>query len=68
MGYRPCTPDQYPIIGKVPGFQNVFVASGNCRLGVTLAPATAVILRAMINGKQPTEIDPSYVDPARFAK
>jgi D-amino-acid dehydrogenase len=68
MGYRPCTPDQYPIIGKVPGFQNVFVASGNCRLGVTLAPATAMILRALINDKQPTEIDPSYVDPARFAE
>ena len=66
IGYRPCTPDQYPVIGKLPGYQNVFIASGNCRLGVTLAPATAVALRAMIEGKEPKEIDPKFVDPARF--
>ncbi len=66
IGYRPCTPDQFPVIGKLPGYQNVFIASGNCRLGVTLAPATALVLRAMIDGKQPEEIDSKYVDPSRF--
>jgi D-amino-acid dehydrogenase len=66
MGYRPCTPDQYPVIGKLPGYQNVFIASGNCRLGVTLAPATAQVLLAMIDGKEPKEIDSKYIDPARF--
>jgi len=67
MGYRPCTPDQYPVIGKLPGYQNVFIASGNCRLGLTLAPATAMVLRSIIEGKEPKEIDPKYVDPSRFA-
>jgi D-amino-acid dehydrogenase len=67
VGYRPCTPDQYPVIGKLPGYQNVFIASGNCRLGVTLAPATALVLQAMIDGKEPKEIDSKYVDPNRFS-
>jgi D-amino-acid dehydrogenase len=66
MGYRPCTPDQYPVIGKLPGYQNVFIASGNCRLGLTLAPATALVLRSIIKGEEPKQIDSKYIDPSRF--
>ncbi len=50
VGYRPCTPDQLPIIGAVPKFTNLFMASGNCRLGMTLAPATAEILCHLLEG------------------
>lgn len=48
VGFRPCTPDQLPVIGRVPRFDNLYVASGNCRLGVTLAPGTADVIRNMI--------------------
>jgi len=51
VGYRPCTPDQLPIIGRVPGFENLVVASGHCRLGVTLAPATGHMVESLIQGK-----------------
>ncbi|MCL4383274.1 FAD-binding oxidoreductase [Candidatus Marsarchaeota archaeon] len=46
-GFRPCTPNNLPVIGKVN--ENVFVASGQCRLGVTLAPITGYIITQLIN-------------------
>jgi len=52
VGFRPCTPDQIPIIGPVPHHNNVYLASGNCRLGITLAPATAEIIRTMISARK----------------
>ena len=70
VGFRPCTPDQMPVIGRVPSFGNVYIASGNCRLGVTLAPATAKIVRSMINGTALASDSPSkqasWYEPDRF--
>ena len=37
-----------PIIDKLPGFTNVLLATGHCRNGVLLAPATATAIREMI--------------------
>lgn len=69
VGFRPCTPDQTPIIGLIPGYKNVYVASGSCRLGVTLAPAAADMIRAMIaeTGKAACANQSSLYDPSRFA-
>jgi D-amino-acid dehydrogenase len=50
VGFRPCTPDQIPVIGKMPGYENAYVASGNCRLGMTLAPVTGLMIRSLIHG------------------
>jgi len=71
VGFRPCTPDQRPVIGVVPGYENAYIASGNCRLGVTLAPATASILRSMIVGTAPASKGSdfgrsSWYEPGRF--
>jgi D-amino-acid dehydrogenase len=71
VGFRPCTPDQLPIIGPIPGYKNAYVASGNCRLGVTNAPATAQLLVSMISGTNYTSgtsstINSSWYDPGRF--
>jgi D-amino-acid dehydrogenase len=66
IGFRPCTADQFPLIGPVSGFENLFVASGNCRLGVTLAPATALMVASMIAGKEYLPELKSSVDPGRF--
>jgi D-amino-acid dehydrogenase len=65
VGFRPCTPDQIPVIGLVPGCQNVYVASGNCRLGVTLAPATAQAVRSMISGGSVSKQETWY-ESSRF--
>jgi D-amino-acid dehydrogenase len=66
-GFRPCTPDQLPVIGRVPGYPNLLVATGNCRLGVTLAPVTAYIIRSLIDGSDPVGVAHRLFDPARFA-
>ncbi|HLP88459.1 MAG TPA: FAD-binding oxidoreductase [Nostocaceae cyanobacterium] len=39
-----------PVIGKLPGFSNVLLATGHYRNGVLLAPATATAIREMIMG------------------
>ena len=67
IGFRPCTPDQFPLVGAIPGYDNVFIASGNCRLGVTLAPATAFLIKSMLEGESYLdELRPS-LSPARFS-
>ena len=66
VGYRPCTPDQLPVIGKVPSYENLVIASGHCRLGVTLAPATGDIVRSIVAGEVPKDISLVDFDPSRF--
>ena len=43
-GLRPMTFDGFPIIGRVPGQENLFVAAGHYRSGIHFAPATAVAI------------------------
>ncbi len=64
-GLRPATPDNLPIIGPVPHWENVFVAAGHFRNGILLAPITAELVCALILAKEvPIPLDP-YL-PARF--
>lgn len=49
-GLRPMTPDGLPIVGSLPGRDNLLVASGHCMLGVTLAPMTAELVSAQVRG------------------
>jgi D-amino-acid dehydrogenase len=63
-GLRPMTPDGLPVIGLLPGFRNLAVASGHAMLGVTLAPATAdVLAEALTTGATPHLLRP--FDPGR---
>jgi D-amino-acid dehydrogenase len=66
VGYRPCTPDQLPVIGKVPNYNNLYIAAGHCRLGITLSPGTATMITSMINGAEILDKKWSSFDPARF--
>jgi D-amino-acid dehydrogenase len=65
-GPRPMTPDGLPVIGRLPGYRNLIVASGHAMLGVTLAPATGEAVAELITtGHVPEVVAP--FDPARFA-
>ena len=65
-GPRPMTPDGLPVIGRVPEYRNLVVASGHAMLGVTLAPATGeAVAKLLTTGHAPDLIAP--FDPARFA-
>jgi len=65
-GLRPIPPDGRPVIGWLPGFRNVAVASGHAMLGVTLSAGTGDAVAELITtGRAPEVIEP--FDPARFA-
>ena len=56
-GLRPGMKGRHPLIGAVPGVANLFVSAGHYRNGLTLAPASAVLLAAIIM-RQPGPISP----------
>lgn len=64
-GLRPMAPDGLPVIGAVPGYDNLFVATGHGVLGITLAPATARAIAALMTGAEP-EVDLHPFSPGRF--
>lgn len=63
-GLRPGTPDALPILGatETPGY---YVATGHFRDGMLLAPITAEVMVAVIEGRSP-EYDLTPFSPARF--
>lgn len=85
-GLRPTTPDGLPLLGElgpeIPAsalstianpsvYQRRLVAAGHYRNGILLAPATAVLLADLLEGRAPdASIRASLqaFDPARFAK
>ncbi|MGI9474664.1 MAG: NAD(P)/FAD-dependent oxidoreductase [Rubripirellula sp.] len=52
-GLRPMTFDGFPMIGRMPDCENLFVAAGHYRSGLHLAPGTAVVVADLIDGMQP---------------
>lgn len=65
-GLRPGTPDALPILGPTdyPGY---FVATGHFRDGILLAPVTAKVMTAVIEGRKP-EFDLRTFAAKRFAR
>lgn len=63
-GLRPGTPDALPILGATatPGY---YVATGHFRDGILLAPITAEVMAAVIEGRTP-EHDLTAFSAARF--
>jgi glycine oxidase len=60
---RPGTPDRLPILGRVPGLDNVFVATGHFRNGILLTPITADLMADTILGRTPSiSLDPFRLD------
>ena len=53
-GLRPGTPDGIPYLGLVPGYRNLFVATGHFRSGIQLSPGTAQVLTELIMGETPS--------------
>lgn len=58
-GARPMTPDGLPLIGRLPGGENLWIAAGHGMLGVTLGPSTGKGLAAAITtGTVPAPLIP----------
>jgi D-amino-acid dehydrogenase len=62
-GLRTLASDTLPLIGGVPGRPGLYIATGHGLLGVTLAPATAARLAALvIDGRAAPELRPFALD------
>ncbi|GHH98866.1 NAD(P)/FAD-dependent oxidoreductase [Neobacillus kokaensis] len=66
-GMRPMTPDGLPVLGKVPQWDNAFVATGHGMVGIAMAPATGRIMADLICSGE-TEFDIECFSPSRFQK
>ncbi|HWM08010.1 MAG TPA: FAD-dependent oxidoreductase [Solirubrobacteraceae bacterium] len=63
VGGRPLLPDSLPVIDRLPGAANAFVATGHGMLGVTLAPASGCALSEyMLSGRRPDVLEPFRFD------
>lgn len=50
-GFRPCSPDGLPYIGRVSKYQNLLVAGGHGMMGLSLGPATGKLISELIAGE-----------------
>lgn len=63
-GFRPCSADGMPYIGKVK--ENVIVATGHAMIGLSLGAGTGKLVSEIANN-QKTSVDLSPYNPARFS-
>src|SRR5579864_2927703 len=66
-GMRPIVPDGLPVIDRVPGQEDVYLATAYSMLGMTLAaPAGEARARQILTGTRPPELEPFRAD--RFGR
>ena len=66
-GSRPLTPDRMPILGPVPGWDGVMLATGHATKGIHLAPITGqVIADYVLRGKTDVPVDMDAFLVSRF--
>lgn len=66
-GWRPMTPDDLPLIGRVPGHNNLWLATGHGMMGVGMSAGTGRLVADLVCGRDPA-VDPAPYAPARFAR
>jgi D-amino-acid dehydrogenase len=64
-GYRPCSADGLPYIGRVPRWNNVVMATGHAMLGLSLGAGTGKLVSNILNEQEPA-MDIRPFDPDRF--
>lgn len=64
-GYRPCSADGVPYIGRIKKYNNVIVATGHSMLGLSLGAGTGKLVSELANN-QKTGIDMKAFNVERF--
>lgn len=64
-GYRPCSADGLPYIGRIRKYNNVVVATGHSMLGLSLGAGTGRLVSELVN-ERPTSIDLTPFAVERF--
>ena len=71
-GFRPCTPDSLPLLGRAPGFANLTIATGHGHNGMALAPAAGELVAELLTKSGQSTghggmMDASLLDVHRYA-
>jgi glycine/D-amino acid oxidase-like deaminating enzyme len=64
--FRPVTRDGLPLIGRLPGLANAYVATGHSVWGILNAPATGEAMAELILDGAARTVDLAAFDPARL--
>ncbi|GIX48558.1 MAG: D-amino-acid dehydrogenase [Candidatus Tectimicrobiota bacterium] len=65
-GWRPCTPDGLPYLGRTRRYANLTIATGHAMLGVSLGPITGLLVAQLLSGEAPA-VDLTLLRVERFA-
>jgi D-amino-acid dehydrogenase len=65
-GFRPCSPDGLPYIGKVRGNPRIVMASGHSMMGLSLGPVTGMLVSEILANEE-TFLPISQLNPNRYA-
>ncbi|MCG8587063.1 MAG: FAD-dependent oxidoreductase, partial [Pirellulales bacterium] len=65
FGWRPMTYDSAPVIGRCPGFEKVFLATGHNMLGLSMATGTGRLIQEFVLNLEPHLAAAPY-SPKRF--
>ena len=65
FGWRPMTFDDLPIIGRAPGSNNLWLATGHGMMGVSMSMVTGRLLTDLMCGREPI-LDPAPYAASRF--
>jgi D-amino-acid dehydrogenase len=63
-GYRPCSADGLPYIGKIKS--NAIIATGHAMIGLSVGAGTGKLVAEIANGEKPS-VDIKPYDPERFS-
>lgn len=65
-GFRPCSPDGLPYVGRTSAYSNLSLAAGHAMLGLSLGPITGKLVSQVISDER-TSIDISLLNPGRYS-
>ncbi len=65
-GFRPCSPDGLPYVGRISRFRNLSVATGHAMMGMSLGPITGKLMSEVLCDEKPS-IDIGMLSPDRYA-
>jgi D-amino-acid dehydrogenase len=64
-GWRPMSLDDVPLIGRIPGQPNAWIATGHGMMGVSMSAGTGQLIADLMTGQAPA-LDPAPYRPERF--